>query len=418
VTTLRTRIRNQITTMSSSTNARYRNCSDPNWSSDGSVTTYDGRYLVTNDYVVKQFNKRRAKGEVFFNPYNSDSHFAYASGTGYIARSVAQSCTSPSLYTEYERNSVASFLAILPRRTYGAKYLPDFYTVVDSASVKKLRTEVASSMLNSRGRSDSNLFETLAEMDQTLGLMKKPITKLNSLLYKASRVRNPVGAARLAADKTAAGWLTYRYGIRPIISDIQAIVEGARKKVGVRRQTYRAKGKISSSMSDTITGTFDVATCTIKRASTHTVEVRATSLDEAYFSFLENIGFTSKGLLTLPWELVTLSFVADWFVNLGDFIGSLVPTPGLKNLGSCITERHDIQTVYTSQSTAVRSGYESIRVIQKAFDAECTVLRTYKVRDFLPVPGVVIKSDFKFDKVTRMADAVSLIVTRLNRLKL
>jgi hypothetical protein len=277
--------------------------------------------------------------------------------------------------------------------------------VHSSSDVQELQKEVSTRCLARRGLSDSNLYESLAEIRSTLRLIRRPLDSLQRLLSRAERGRGRLGAA---ADV----WLTYRYGVMPVVRDIGAVIQGLEKKVGEVRRTTRASGNLTRFQNDTLTLSYGTPAYTLTYGvqKTDEVVVRAMSLDEYMVDLYANIGFSTKGLVTLPWELIPYSFVADWFVNFGDFLNALVPLPGVKQLGSCLTTSRIVTNVW-SPISVVRPTYNILRQAS----GMCISRMTTKTRTQLLPPSLVVKSDFKFDDATRMADAVALIVQRMNR---
>lgn len=285
---------------------------------------------------------------------------------------------------------------------------PDF--IITSSEVEDLSREMSTQVLSKRGTADNNLFESVAEYKQTLALLRNPLASFHRLL------RDPRKLKLADATSTAADtWLVYRYGVLPLIKDITGIIEGLEKRVGRIRKSTRAAKKISRHGGRLIKGSYSVATVTIDCQTVDTLSVRAVSLDEFFQTVANNIGFTAKGLITLPWELIPYSFVADWFVNVGDFIGALVPSLGLKQLSSSLTVRRSTSTSFTPVATATlvtTPEWPSSRPVSGILYAE-EVTRT---RSILSAPSIVIKSDFRFDQLTRSADALALIGQKLDRI--
>lgn len=56
----------------------------------------------------------------------------------------------------------------------------------------------------------------------------------------------------------------------------------------------------------------------------------------------------SANFLTTAWELVPLSFVIDWFISIGDFIGSITISASILQEASCWAERKDLNTEFTN----------------------------------------------------------------------
>lgn len=358
-----------------------------------------------HDFVTTAFEKRRAKGEVFFNPMNhtKQESIIINPGNGEKMTKQTQSCSSPVLFEESWIDG-----PLLGRRLNAqvlGKPVPLSTRIISEDDINKLKDEVSTKCLAQRGTSDSNLYESIAEYKQTLQLLRNPVGAMGKWLGKNERA---ITRAKGVGD----AWLVYRYGIRPMISDIDGIIKGLKKKVGHQRTTTRSRGQISLSRVDSgtiVTG--EPVTLTYSKQSDCTVLVRAMSLDEHVISLYENIGFTSKGLITLPWELVPYSFVADWFVNFGDFLKALVPLPSVHQLGNSLTT--EVVETYTYVGiSSTRPGWTTNRNISGTFVSRLTT----KSREPIRTPSVVIKSDFRFDDATRLADSVALIGQKMGSL--
>jgi hypothetical protein len=237
-------------------------------------------------------------------------------------------------------------------------------------------------------------------------MLRNPLKSFNRFFSKNEEA---IRRLKSAAD----AWLQYRYGVRPLIKDIVGIFEGLEQKVGVMRVTTRAQGEISRNAEST--HTYDAlpgVLLTYGIQKTDVVKVRAMSLDEYFVSRSERIGFTGKGLLTVPWELVPYSFVADWFVNLGDYLNALVPLPSLKQLGSCLTTERIVQNIYSPLFTDCGPTYN---VVGSVTGLLVSSVRT-KVRSSLLPAGIVVRNDFRFEDATRLADSAALILQKMNSL--
>jgi len=259
--------------------------------------------------------------------------------------------------------------------------------------------------MNKRGRSDSNLYESLAEANKLLGL-------LPSLLGNAAKVISAKKGLMHRARSAGSAYLAYRYGLQPVMSDVESVVKGINKKLGNVRETKRASASATQAFawSRNDPGLGAIMDTRSDFTQVEEISARAMSLDEFSATLSSNIGFTSKGLITLPWELLPYSFVVDWFVNIGDFIGSLVPALGYTQLGSCITVKHSIKLSQTVSTTGPASGYT---VLMPAIGSKTASFVTTTRTVGLASPGVVIKSDFKLDNITRSLDAISLVVQKL-----
>jgi hypothetical protein len=391
----------------------YFGCSNTSWAPTSySYIAYGGDFEGESDVVIHGFKKRVAAGELFFNPRTYSRNQYGGAGIGYHLVSVSvPGCSSPLHYTEYRLNG-NGILPFIPKEQIEGKLVPRAQTIVSQSTLRDLKSEVATEMLNKRGRSDSNLYESLAELDKTVGMFERPISRISRTLNRAAQAKREGKFLGYTVDGVSNLWLAYRYGIVPALNDIQGIVDGLKEKTEKRRATTRAKKGFEVSKTIGGTGVLSILTMTYQVKVTESYTVRAMSLDEFSTSLWENIGFTQKGLITVPWELVKYSFVADWFVNIGDFIGAIVPAFGYHNLGSAMTVIHGLYNQYQSVSTVcTNSGYTLL--VQPS--GSYTISRLEKFRGSVPFPDIVIKNDFRFDKWKRVADALSLLAQRGNR---
>lgn len=367
-----------------------------------------GSFEEIRDNVTPQFRKRVRRGEVIPTNELLTSKLVVAmenEGNGITYQLLAPSCTSPLLIgqgrcdhgcwlTRYMTAANISFSPLQPK--------PE----ISDSDINDLVKEVTTKVLGDRGNSDNNLFESISEYRQAIDLLTNPTKQIFRILNDPKR-----SFASKAARSAADAWSIYRWGIRPMVNDITGILEGLKKQVGRRRFTTRSSQSIKRVVGSSVQGTFGIARVTINQITVDEVTARARTLDEATFSVANNIGFSAKGLTSLPWELVPYSFVADWFVNVGDFIRALTPVPGLKRLDDSITVFRRTKTIYSAGPTSnVNGAYSITRPVSGSISS---TLET-KHRSRLGAPGLVIKSDFRFDKALRIADAMALAAQRLD----
>lgn len=393
---------------------KYPSCSDAiAWRGPISSQTWNnipsGKFATMRDVTIPGYQRRAQKGEVFFNPCSRveiEINNSGSDGTGELTATTT-SCSSPNTYYRKIKHELSGDVGRLtsgfgfPQTTDGFLIAPS--SILDPSDLSALRTEVSTACLSNIGKSDSNLYESLAEADKALGT-------LPSIFKNAISVASRPGFGKAKAAGNA--WLAYRYGLKPIMNDVESVMLGLKALTGRVRRTYRSQGSITGTKVDVNNAYSWASAYTCKQQFTHseTVIVRAMSLNEYYASVMSNIGFTTKGLLTLPWELVPYSFVVDWFVNVGDVIGALVPDANMTQLGSCLVTKRELTTSYSIESLSCVSGYSISRPIQ----GNChRIVRTY-TRDPGPlISGLVVKSDFRFSNLTRSLDALALLVQKL-----
>lgn len=389
--------------------SRFGNCSDLNWTNfSASSWTLVGVLETMSDIVTPNWKQKMARGEIIFNPMTSSRRESGIVDGGVGAYFDTQNISCVATQTRFEVDHQTNFFSGYLNPLYGTTAQPvPVVSAISDLDIADLVTEVSTRLLSERGRADNNLFESVAEYKKTIAMFRKPTDSL----FRWSK-SNGSKVMKLTPENA---WLAYRYGLKPFIKDVTGIIEGLSKKVGNRRKTSRANGSLQRSTVESSGTTRSPVSLTFNIQKVDSVEVRAMSIDEYAADLISNIGFTGKGLLTLPWELIPYSFVADWFVNVGDFIGALAPAPGYKQLGSCVTVRRSIYNLYSAGSTSIvpASGYRTPPI--RGVTGSCYSSLVTKTRSGIGAPGIVLKHDFKLDDAVRLLDALALLKQILER---
>lgn len=368
-----------------------------------------GTYATMTDYVVPNYHKRVAKGEVFFNPMTRQVDTCTESGTWWKVRRSTPTILCNGVY-KYSRTWYEGSRLSLKIGT------PDLITgmiygnpCIDPDDIKSAKSEASTRVLSQRGRSRNNLFESLAEFDQTLGQLNAIARAANNVLH--GRFRLP-RSAKFIKNKASDEYLGWRYGLRPLINDIESVMEGLRASIKNETQRIASRASIPLSASRTETFTIDTAgPCMtyIDNICEDKVTIRAMSLDEMVITRAHELGFSFKGLVTTPIELISYEFVAGWFANFSEYLGSFVPDVGLHNLGSCLVENRTTLNTWETASAVAVGDY----VLERAPGAFMSHERKSKIRSGLLSPRIVIKNDFRFNTVTRVADAFALLAQKM-----
>ena len=391
----------------------WANCSQSSWTTTGTQLLYAvGDRTTMDDFVVPQFFKRQKAGEVFFNDMSivrlTGVRSTGAGPTRYTANTLNCSGTLHNQSSRDLGNQVESFYAVATTGSLCNGAIPTRPSLIDSGEVAKAILEVSTRVQSERGRSKTNLWETLAELEKSFSILESAFRGARDVILNAKRGK-PVGVQLNAANL----WLLYRYGIRPLISDVAGVIDGMKEIIGKRRFTSRSKTKIARYRSRVVTYTNSAFIVNIREDVTDDYYIRGMSLDESHVSTAFNIGFSSKGLITLPWELVKYSFVVDWFANVGDFLGALVPSPSFVKLGETLTIDHFQSLTISAVSTTANGSYTLETPCVGSYS--CTS-RNKTRSNVLPAPSLVVRHDFRFDAYTRMMDAYSLLAQALGSL--
>ncbi len=221
---------------------------------------------------------------------------------------------------------------------------------VSAAEFGKTMAHVAHTATRLAGALTALKHGRLGDMAASLGLttsrvrverFNKRFGKLSKDTYwksssKYSRRRNESRMTDFLADT----WLEYSYGWKPLLQDTFDLAEATaeimieRQKVW-RKQTTRAQNAKSfkKSSSDTY---WDLKSTIVSQTYAEVgVEY---AIPDGSVSIADAFGLTNPA--TVAWELVPFSFVADWFLPIGDYLSSFTAYSGLTFKKGFISERH------------------------------------------------------------------------------
>lgn len=148
--------------------------------------------------------------------------------------------------------------------------------------------------------------------------------------------------------------MEFRYALMPLIFEVQAYLQALDTKVEkAYRKTARASSKDSNSSTSTsiirelLGGTFNTDVSVLRHSTTDRY-IRAGvifSLDPTKTSWWSHLGLDAP--VSAVWAVTTLSFMIDWFFNIGQWIASWEPRVGLTPLTNWAVETRT-QTINAS----------------------------------------------------------------------
>lgn len=129
--------------------------------------------------------------------------------------------------------------------------------------------------------------------------------------------------------KFSSAWLNYQYGIAPFASDLYSIGQNAdtRPPVIIRvngrrdweRDTYDPKGRKLTTTKGSIMETMRYGII----------------MDSAGIGLMQDYGLVNP--LSFAWELLPFSFVVDWALPIGTYLGNLTSTVGYQTTRGSVT---------------------------------------------------------------------------------
>lgn len=417
---MRIRVQNDLIKVNQYQERTFAVACNPSWTNSGlDDVRVNGKKVTMVDFVVPRFKSRRAKGEVFFNNMNRVEITVSTNGGAYLTQSVANACQAqyPGVKVTWRNRETGRVQTWLPASAADEKGVvipPVVYALADS-SIDSAKSLASTEVLAKRGTADSDLWESLAEYRQTLQLLNLKLSTLTGLLNRVQRSVNKGRVHRDLLEKISGGYLVYRYGILPLMNDIKNLAASLNKGVGDKRVTQRAFDRINAFKTTTGIVTYSgFGSFTWSNYVQDNLSLRAMSLDQGHVSFANNLGLTTKGLILLPWQLTSYSFVADWFANFGSYLGANIPAFGWTNLGSCLQTKRTTTNLYVLGTFTNLAP--TLYTHPNPGGGSIAITRVETMREPLRPAKLEIESDFKFDKITRAADAIALIVSGFSSL--
>lgn len=314
---------------------------------------------VMVDTVIPNFKERSAKGEIFNNPMSRTS-FAQSWSVGQYSRSrhVFRKPDNSGTHTIWGAEGT---MYIADWRLYLSRNEKS----LDASRVKQLAVTKAYAERNS---TDFSAFVALGEAKSTvewfISIFTRAISFYRNWKKKFSSAENLLKNSKGKAAKKAYEDLEnlrmeYRYAVVPLAADMEGI---AKVFHGIKlspRQTFRGYAADEVSESIPIRGKYIIDGTHFVDLDgyytySHKVECRAGVLTEINFSifndFSRRMGFTQSA--AAMFDLLPLSFILNWFINLGDFILAWQPNAGVSDLAAWCT----VKDTYTQQLTINGSG--------------------------------------------------------------
>jgi hypothetical protein len=250
-----------------------------------------------------------------------------------------------------------------------AGYLEAAAAIPDSAQlVQNMRGTALVNAYAKMNQASMSGLETLKDLDATVRMLRRPFQGSVELLTRMakSRKKNLGKSATSIAKATANAWLEHRYGWKPLLMDIDTIVQYAHvarakcdgrrlvSRSGVDRDwnefqkvTLQSSGKPFPPGVSTVVGTQQMTKSVRVGAGVFYDLVSQSTAD----SLLKLLGVRPNDLPVGVWECIPYSFVVDWFVNVSGWLNAVTPNPWIVVRGNWVTTVTEF-TVVTDNVTA------------------------------------------------------------------
>lgn len=320
------------------------------------ATTRLGNGTVSSNVVQTQYNAngtKRTMRDVVTTPFRAGRVITNSPMEQVIETRTSTLLVGSQTHSKPGATSAASIVGSYALGDYDSTF--DTYNAGLSPARESLIQQACTQALANVHKPEVFGLVALKEMRETVKGLIRPLTGALNFLSRNAPGRR-IGKrlttknARWSAKQIADQHLSIVFGLMPFISDVQGTLK-ALETVDVFSQRYTARGYGSATDSDVYQTTTvayeDVSTReTVVRTYENkvTVTVRAYQLYEAQLELDALMGLRPQDVPLAVWQTATLSFVADWFVNVGQLISALTPREGVSYLAS----GYVIDTVYAN----------------------------------------------------------------------
>jgi hypothetical protein len=309
------------------------------------VSYEQGReYSVMWDVEIPNFTKRKAAGEVFFN--------------GMYSENLTASVTPATYAADYAYRGDPDYCV-------GKAYIPTLVAPITSSSstttgpalidafLQQFDTERGIAVAKAWANVDETellAYATIGELPETVkwlgDLYRRGIGIVKFFTSKKARLKYEFRSKKVSGqdqrDAMSNMWLELRYAVRPLLFEMEQLIAALESEGSPPRQTargYNEKEDTSSSDVELYLGSkyYIDAITVVQRQSVYRAGVLYDiNLDGKNWAAVLGL---DQPLETI-WELTRLSFLLDWFFNVGTLIAAWTPNANLNPLGSWVTETH------------------------------------------------------------------------------
>lgn len=394
-----------------------------------------GPYVVTSDNKTPSFNRRRAAGEVFCNPFKGEvqNRVIHDKEWGHVRQTALYPGESTAAFKGWELKStlyaLGSCLSSLPGGA-ADPFGPDLTAVADMCARNVHSLDIAyQAAMSNVASTNALLVVTAAEMGKTINLLGHYASVLGKQSSPFAKLWQRFERGQISRNEALAfmgsEWMAFRYGVMPTFYEIRGVVDALRKAQLPQRQTARGQSTWSDSFTRTVTAPRGVYQATnLRCVTTCRSTVRAGVLYEPLHDDLNTrLGLSLYSLPSTALELVKWSWMADWFVNLSDTVKALEAPLFGKFLTGWTTQtlechtRHTFEAGYAGSQTVVVNGttYPTTWVYSGS-PTEATVDVFFTTKTRTPMYDMRVRMPCLRNRMrwTHVADTLALVAQNLS----
>jgi hypothetical protein len=272
----------------------------------------------------------------------------------------------------------------------------------------------------------------VGELQQTIDLLRHPFGALSKFFAKPLKVQKTYGKLKIGKKRQGYGYTTkwqinrnaaigalasqmlaFNFGVKPLLHDIEGILEAlVFKHPEVLRQTARGVQTSSDSSFSTAYAVSGFLEVPYRIDVVEDVIVRAGVLYAFKGESLgASLGVRLADIPAAAWELLPWSFVLDWIANVGDIVSGLTAlcTNDLLTQWVSITRKQVLtRTITDSRTTA---PWEETIHCQ---DSDRCIYETYTRYPMIPGSGMGFVLNLSLNR-TPTVSAISLFLQQLTK---
>lgn len=191
--------------------------------------------------------------------------------------------------------------------------------------------------LNEQTRGSLDLAVDIAEAGQTVKMLKVK----DQILDFSRTFVGRFGPLKAASNV----WLMYTYGVKPLVSSLYGAADESLRLVLNKTSRYRARASERVELGRL--GYNNASNATVY-LPTYMSAKRSYTLGVTLFNSSHDIArWTSLNPVSLAWELMPFSFVADWFLDVGGY---------LRNFETAVVRGNQFSSGYLTKLLAIQDN--------------------------------------------------------------
>jgi hypothetical protein len=403
-----TRTRSENNLVRSSAIGSNTQCPPGTNSTSTRLSPHSGVAKVMTDEVVPGFKKNSSQGAVYCNPMNSEKRTCSFSGstTWTITKKTACTPGAAGTLTETYPYYMTAVHNVQPS-TYVAR-------IDASSAITSAITEAYAGV----AEPDLQGLVSLAELKKTIAMLRRPFMGLRNYLDQfrpdwsgGSSNKRKKRSPKAQAEAVAQQWLEYRYGIIPLMMDIEGVLKALRPRTN-KRFTSRAQRVLP-----TFTTTIDTPASSfylhdLRTKITEDVTIRAGVYYEHFGTMDERFGMSISDIPSAMWELIPYSFVVDWFLNIGSYIDAMTPRAGSRDLAAWYTVKRIHKIERSMINFRLPSSMSDYNLTTSPSGSDLVVFET-TTRTPVTRDAIGLSATYNLSNV-HVADAIALAIGALS----